>query len=141
MIYYNYFFVAGGHKKYVCMYPFRGEGVDQLAVTPNDVVHGLCEDPAGWLWVLHVSTGKEGWLPANYLREAVSTTHPANTRRSQCWYNAGPASETVGQHCTSIWWMFPICCLDTGNIIDGYVCNKMSDILIKTPEVFELGTS
>ena len=124
------------------MYPFRGEGVDQLAVTPNDVVHGLCEDPAGWLWVLHVSTGKEGWLPANYLREAVSTTHPANTRRS---HNAGTM---VGQrrrrwphHCTNIGWMFSICCLDTGNIIDGYVCDKISDILIKTPEVFQLGTS
>ena len=28
---------------------------------------------------------------------------------TQCWYNAGPASHTVGQHCTGIGWMFRVC--------------------------------
>ena len=28
---------------------------------------------------------------------------------TQCWYNVGPASHTVSQHCTGIGWMFRVC--------------------------------
>ena len=39
------------------------------------------------------------------------TRIPWSTRRSpKCWYNVGPASQTVGQHCVNIGLAFRVCC-------------------------------
>ena len=39
-----------------------------------------------------------GWIPEKPPRKPQTL--------SQCWYNVGPASETVGQHCTNIGWTY-----------------------------------
>ena len=37
------------------------------------------------------------------------SAHNKHEMFSKCWYNAGPASQTVGQHCTNIGWTSRVC--------------------------------
>ena len=55
-------------------------------------------------------------LPGCHLRYLLLSGYSKHETFTQCWYNVGSASQTLGQHCTKIGWMVRACCRITSYI-------------------------
>ena len=51
----------------LAQFPFAGSNSDDLSVTPGQLLQLLNDDDPSWLWVRCEASGREGFVPANYV--------------------------------------------------------------------------